>query len=411
MPRSAPLEETDIPRPSAAAASSAGATATGPGSEEPTLGQEATQALGTVLEEATRDFPSNLKVRIPVLVASLLLVFRWLVQELDFAVGSSIIAVGAAAPVALKSLLAVVKDRLEADLRAAIRWGLSFLLQTWILAPLGALVFGLSAFLSSLTVTLDGTDVQGDALVWLRPLADDWDDPLLADADTFWKEEGEPDYRGSKQLVDVEASPWSVFTTLTTPFGRSFVLEVDGYEPQVIDLFPFVEHEIHAARDLRLAPTVLLRFPPGDRGDRNGGYVVLERPDGAAGWVEIGRAGTIDSRGSILLGPPRPIPDDRLAFWRRQYAAFELEKSIAGREPLTADYENLTLFEWEHPVVLRTTGTLRVGSRYRARFWESEASEAPGWELEFAVGSDPFQDHAVWDDVVPTPPPPPESSR
>jgi hypothetical protein len=134
----------------------------------------------------------------------------------------------------------------------------------------------------------------------------------------------------------------------TSPFGRPYEVDADGYVPTQVTVFPLIGRQVVLGKDVAPAPSVLFR-PFGE------GVVALE--DGAVFTVSRIRDGRLEqlatssdsgSATSFLLGNRKPIPDATMVFWT-------LEASASGApEPVRAKL----LMTWRNPKQLRMRGEL-----------------------------------------------------
>jgi len=112
-----------------------------------------------------------------------------------------------------------------------------------------------------------------------------------------------------------------------TPLGRSYRLELTGYQPEMLTVYPVVGSTVDPHRDLRPVPVVIIR-PPMNIIPLMQSKVPFEvwkiAPKGrisvATGSVE---------QGSIVLGEAQSIPSSMLEDWR-------LEASASTDQPMMA---------------------------------------------------------------------------
>jgi hypothetical protein len=224
---------------------------------------------------------------------------------------------------------------------------------------------------SSLVVLGDDAGATGPATVRLTP----FDAPADAATRTLLPR-GEP----------------ARFVVTSSPFGRVFRLEVDGYVPQTVEVYPVLGRRISPARDLRRSPTVLLRLSQlalGSFQDQTGGELVITRivagnaADNAAGEVV---ARTKQQRAAFLLGRAQRVPAGFSAGWRTELLARGVRD-----ETLAAKH----LVSWKEPAVLAPTVVLEPGMPLRAQLFNAAGNVVAS--SDFVLGNDELQDQSVED--------------
>lgn len=176
------------------------------------------------------------------------------------------------------------------------------------------------------------------------------------------------------------------FVVTSNPFGRVFRLEVEGYVPQTVEIYPIVGRRISPARDLRRSPTVLLRLSQlavGSFQDQSGGELVVTRLGAGAGDV-IAR--TREPRAAFLLGRAQRVPAGYAPAWRTELLA----RSVRD-ESLVAKH----LVGWKEPVVLLPTVVLEPGMPLRVQLLNAAGNVVAS--SDFVLGSDELQDQSVED--------------
>lgn len=169
------------------------------------------------------------------------------------------------------------------------------------------------------------------------------------------------------------------FVVLTNPFGRPFRLLVDGYLEQALMVYPIVGTTVTLERDLRVAPSLLLRPPLSALGFlEGGGYLTLT-------WKLRGRSGPLIAReqgyrGSFLIGRPQAIPDAKVIRWK-------LELEGGGFAPKLISQ---TLLEWNSPKVLSPTVPLTPGMIVAAAI--HSRADIPVARAEITVSSESLID-------------------
>jgi hypothetical protein len=178
------------------------------------------------------------------------------------------------------------------------------------------------------------------------------------------------------------------FVVTSSPFGRVFRLEVDGYVPETVEIYPVLGRRISPARDLRRSPTVLLRLSQlalGSFQDQTGGELVITRimAGNPAGEVV---ARTKQQRAAFLLGRAQRVPAGFAAGWR-----IELLARGVRDETLAAKH----LVSWKEPAVLAPSVVLEPGMPLRAQLFNAAGNVVAS--SDFILGNDELQDQSVED--------------
>ena len=140
------------------------------------------------------------------------------------------------------------------------------------------------------------------------------------------------------------------FVVLTNPFGRPFRLGVEGYLEYALTVYPIVGAKVTPERDLRVAPSLLLRPPLiALRSLEDGGYLTLA-------WKQAGGSTPLIApdrgyRGSFLIGRAQTAPDAKVARWKLELEGGGFPQKLMSQ----------TLLEWNSPRVLSTSSPLMPG--------------------------------------------------
>jgi hypothetical protein len=317
--------------------------------------------------------PTDWLTRVLALIPLAALALLWSNHHLGTAAGypGLFAALAAVLPVALglfdRLLDKASQESFAARWRAAVaRW------LSWRAIVIGYLSAALVALAwSSLVVLGDDAGATGPATVRLTP----FDAPADAATRTLLPR-GEP----------------ARFVVTSSPFGRVFRLEVDGYVPQTVEVYPVLGRRIRPARDLRRSPTVLLRLSQlamGSFQDQAGGEFVVTRLGAAsAGGVGEVIARTREPRAAFLLGRAQRVPAGFAAGWRTELLALGVrDESLAAKH----------LVSWKEPAVLVPTVVLEPGMPLRAQLFNAAGNEMA--RSDFVLGSDELQDQFVEDRV------------
>lgn len=176
---------------------------------------------------------------------------------------------------------------------------------------------------------------------------------------------------GKLQLKALDRSDWSMqaptarsgvsqyFLVPTSPFGRSLRLEVPGYLPRTVTVYPLVGERIDPERDLIPSPSLLLRLDPRGfpsiSGDRARGIRLrISQVEGEGRSTLLG-CGPMNSA-SMLAGPLRRVDSEVLASWREDLIAMGIDESQRA----------LSLRRWRKTSVFPLGRPLLPGSALRA---------------------------------------------
>ena len=197
----------------------------------------------------------------------------------------------------------------------------------------------------------------------------------------------DPQARPIEKTSDDKKEPLR-FVIPTRPFGRSFLLTLDGFVPQTIDAFPLLGVRVRAGQDLRRAPSALLRLSElatGSWAEAGGAElrVVIVR----AGQAETVLLETKKAASAILLGREQPVPSAWLTQWRLGLIAAQVtdEPTIARQ-----------LIAWRQPVVHQPSVGLQPGMSLRATLTSARSKKVVA-RAEFLLGRDELQDQLMED--------------
>lgn len=323
--------------------------------------------------------PGHLEIRVPILIALAVLLMSWMQKHLQWSV-PAMLKVGTAALVGSPLLLSMA-ERLYRRHRRQIEEGvvtvavqyLGLLLQTWVLAVLFVLALVPNLFFSSVTVLAAG--VPGKRTVELRAV-----DESAAPA--------------ALPVLD-ENSTAHTFRLFTTPFGRSFVLKVTGYQHQPFTLYPGIGREFQVA-SLPPAPAVLVRLPPESHLSVNDdGEVRVFRREGSGELTLLGAVPTRSYYGSYLFGEFKGRTRDLEAGWSEDLAANEDLSSSA----LAVASDAWPTVKWIWRRSIRTgflPGREPMPGDLLEVFHLAHAGEGTlSGRAAFVVTEDPVQDHML----------------
>ncbi len=193
--------------------------------------------------------------------------------------------------------------------KAPLRAGLLFLAQPIVLYCLTGLLALVMATLSSVTIR---SDVPGErAMVSLTTL----DEP------------GSPRTRTmSADQPVVRFRP-----VLTSPFGRLYQVDAEGYVPAQLTVFPFVGRQVLLGRDLVASPSVLFRpFAEAISALEDGAVFSVTRVRGGKQEQLVADADS-GSASAFLLGRPKPISDAMMMFWNLEATASQAPEAVKAK--------------------------------------------------------------------------------
>jgi hypothetical protein len=137
--------------------------------------------------------------------------------------------------------------------------------------------------------------------------------------------------------------PIARFPVFTTPFGRLFEVDADGYVPAQVAVYPLVAKQVVLGQHLTPSPSVLFRpFVEGIVALKDSAVFRVTRRS-ATGRVDTLARFTGGGASSFLLGRPRPITEAMLMYW-------DLEATASGAPPaaraeLLITWRNVTQLE------------------------------------------------------------------
>jgi hypothetical protein len=216
----------------------------------------------------------------------------------------------------------------DSYVRAPLRGVLRHAVRTGPLRFISATLAVLMAILSSVTVRSELADERGAVSI------------MPADAD-------------GKASVDSLRPGGLVrfLPVITTPFGREFRVDADGYLPASVTVYPLISRRVVLGRDLAAIPSVLFRpFEEGAIGMLDGGLFRVSRLRGATTEVLATDSG---HAASFLLGRPRAVTEAMMGLW-----GLELDAVPVKPEPKAQ-----LLMLWRRPRQLTTGHRLAPNDR------------------------------------------------
>lgn len=151
-------------------------------------------------------------------------------------------------------------------------------------------------------------------------------------------------------------------------FGSPLRVSVSGYLPETIYVYPFVGATVNVERQLRPAPTVLLRPPAGALPFLERGKLRIQTSAQDAAVEHEGH------RGSFLVGRRQSVPLEYVGVWRLELEAQVLFEAPQEDDPTAAQRQATarereiarTLQEWRRPAEVKTDHPLEPGQTLRA---------------------------------------------
>jgi hypothetical protein len=135
---------------------------------------------------------------------------------------------------------------------------------------------------------------------------------------------------------------------LTSPFGRLYRVDAEGYVPTQLTVFPFVGRQVLLGRDLVTSPSVLFRpFAEGIVALRDGGVFSVKRVRGGKEEPLVVDSDS-GSASAFLLGRFKPISDAMMMLWNLEVTASQ------APDPIKAQM----LILWRSPKALSIRGEL-----------------------------------------------------
>jgi hypothetical protein len=165
--------------------------------------------------------------------------------------------------------------------------------------------------------------------------------------------------RGGSRVTPFRFAAPERFVVRTGPFGRTYLLTVPGYLPELVSVPGFSGLRVVPERDLKRPPTLLLRPPLNALASlQDGGRLRVWKVEGMKRTL-LASPAPCNCRASFMLGREQSIPLETLTLWRLELL------SIPG---FTAEMPQVstTLYQWNRPRKIDTLLPLRPGMRIQA---------------------------------------------
>ena len=135
---------------------------------------------------------------------------------------------------------------------------------------------------------------------------------------------------------------------LTSPFGRLYKVDAEGYVSAQMTVFPFVGRQVLLGRDLVTAPSVLFRpFAEGIVALQDGAVFSVKRVRGGKEEQLVADSDS-GSASAFLLGRPKPISDAAMMLWNLEATASQAPDAVKAQ----------LLMKWRSPKQLTMHGEL-----------------------------------------------------
>lgn len=164
------------------------------------------------------------------------------------------------------------------------------------------------------------------------------------------------------------------FIRFTSPFGRAFYLEADGYLRHSFDLYPWFGKKIRITRDLSISPSILIRVPVSEQMGLSSGRIEVWE-----GQSKIAEQKTDRNHAAIIVGHNVAIPNAFFEKWNMEFTAYQVPPEAAA----------LSLLRWQQPKVIRSKVPLSAGKKIVAKFFVNDVIRA---KAEYEVKSKKIQD-------------------
>ena len=380
-----------------------------PDDREQTAGRESgvAGALSRFGDKLQAEIPDKLAGRVVILAGLLMLIVSWAQRQFGWTFGewAGTIGIFAAsygflAPVAHK-LWTRHRNSIEKPIAEALLVALFFLLKTPVL--IGIFLVSLIPTLFTSTVTVVAAGAEGPRGVQLYPsepeLHETWQSKVASSLFGWWSSDEEeaastdgPDSRkGAEKRVLKHADSVARIPVFTSPFGRNFVLRVDGYKRRTYNVYPLIGQRIEV-KELEAVHTVMMRLPPSllkEGADNETSVLQLFHieHEGTRGQL-LFQQPALENHGSYVFGKlDKAIPDEAINAWSEDIAY--LNKDRTEKVDLTT-----AKHAWLNVVQSKQGLEVRPGMLLECRYL-SEVGGSELASLRFSVDYRPFQDRLL----------------
>ncbi len=297
---------------------------------------------------------SHISIRLIALALFIFLLNAWVSTNLDEHLVMALIANGVLAmATVVGSLMNFLGKQHVETTSSDLQEILLTLLRTPILIGLYFTFLVVGSLLGSVSVSSDGLVIN--AAVRVAPVSNSIDSARPKPLD------------GQNSLVR--------FLRWTTPFGRPYSVEVEGFVPTTFDLYPWVGKRIRLASDMTQARSLLIRFPSADIELVNESRLTI-----AVDGVVLGTSTMDTEHMAVLVGQQRPAFSDFYDEWQFEFKAYNVPESRASR----------CVLGWTNPVVMKLSRPLVPGLVVEATVYSRTDSVL--YKQSFLIGPDKVQD-------------------
>lgn len=181
--------------------------------------------------------------------------------------------------------------------------------------------------------------------------------------------------RNRKATAGREHKPAHFYALPTSPFGRAYRVEAEGYVPAIVNLPPFSGRELRLGRDIPVSPSVLIRPSRMLLGDlQDSARLVVYETKGERRDSVGGSPPGVSA--ALLLGREQPIPIRPEWTWE-----------LAGEDE---SRRSDALLKWVRPTVQVPNVTLNPGSRLEVVVFSKHRHRLA--TMSFTVRNDPLMD-------------------
>lgn len=140
------------------------------------------------------------------------------------------------------------------------------------------------------------------------------------------------------------------FPVLTSPFGRLYHVDADGYIATSVNVYPPIARQLVLGRDLSATPSVLFRpFDEGVVALADSAEFQVKRLTSSGQWEPLGQSAPTGVPSSFIIGRRKPISDAAMVVWALEATANGAPE--AARAQL--------LVTWRSPKSVSIQGQLR----------------------------------------------------
>lgn len=181
-------------------------------------------------------------------------------------------------------------------------------------------------------------------------------------------------------LVETRSFPKLVWSS---PFGRAYWVEVPGYRRERVVVYPLLGTTLVPERDLRPAPSILLRLATEvTQALNSGAQLVVVRAQSAARTASLQLPAT-RNLSAVMIGERRAVPAELIGLW-------SLELTAEGAPPQALARQ---LLAWQRPQHVPTE-SLAPGTEVVARVLMPNGNVFA--ETQIVVGDELVQDERLF---------------